>query len=223
MPYNPDIEPSRRWFAARTFLAQPASLMKSCVGSDTTPNPNQLRLAFVNVLRAIRTLHRLAADTNALNQVQNLKPFLNEGFYDSLSNLQATFWDAPDLPRLNALVDQTYEAFFAVYVEDKNDDLFHDMNEYEHGKFYGHYEDAYPLFVKAGLADSIEEAMARYGSNAADAVADMRDNPAYQSALRDLRLQEWRDYHSATFWEFDERHSLERDFPTSYKGLNCIP
>ena len=223
MPYMPNTDPSRRWFAARAFMVQPASLLKNCADTKKPPAPGQLRLAFTNVLRALRTLQCLAADTDARDQMKELKPCLEKTFFTSLKNVKAPFWNAPDLSILIELLDQTCEVFFAVYVEDKKYDLFHDMNEYEYGKFDGQYENAYPLFVKAGLADSIADAIARYGSDAADAVSRIRKKPAYQSALRDLCLQDWRDYHSSNFWDFDESHSLEHFFPKPYKRRKLSP
>lgn len=130
--------------------------------------------------------------------------------YDAVQYLQNTFWNDPNLPHLEKLLKLTYNIFFDVI--DKDYDLFCDMFDYELFKFEGHYEDAYPLFVQAGLAESIDDAKARYGSDAQDAVERVQSNPAYQSALRDLRLQDWREYHSVTFWKFDELHNLKRAF-----------
>lgn len=223
MPYIPNLNPSGRWFAARTFLVQPAALVKSCVGTETKLHPNQLRLAFVNILRALRTLHRLPADTNASHQVEALQPYLKNTEYASVQSLQNTFWEDPNRPHLEKLLKMTYNVFFDVYAIDKDYDLFCDMSDYELYKIEHGFKDAYPLFVNAGLAASVEDAIARYGSDAGAAVDVVRSNPAYQSALRALRLQEWREYHSACFWEWDELDNLNRVYPTSYKGLNCIP
>ena len=55
MPYIPNTDPSRRWFAARAFMVQPASLVNNCADTDKPPTPGRLRLAFTNVLSGSRS------------------------------------------------------------------------------------------------------------------------------------------------------------------------
>jgi hypothetical protein len=204
MPYIPNIDPSRRWFAARTYLVAPASLLKACVASEAAPSQNELRLAFIYVLRALRTLHCLVPENNVLNLVTELQPHLKKESYEALQYLQESFWRSPDVPRLKKLMEMSYEIFFEVYATDKEQDLFYDMNEYVSERLYFNPEKIYPFFVKAGLSDSIEDAKARYGFDPQDALALVIDKPTFKTAIRAMRRDDWKDYHYGHFWEYTE-------------------
>lgn len=225
MPYSQNLEPSRRWFAARNFMVQPVACGKKYTGSTDTPNPNELRLAGINVLRALRTLHRLSPDNNVgiLHLIGELQLYLSGKSYTGADRYFIDFWKAPSLEQFDKIMHLAYCVFFDIYLTDKEYDLFFYTNEYADQLYDSDPEKVYNHIVEAGLASSVDAAKVRYNPDPKEAFAAMRHAPAFWAVIRSIQTEEYRQYHFDSFWTYDEHHSLERDYPTTYKGKNFIP
>lgn len=224
MPYIPNENPPRRWFAARAFLVQPKACLDDYSAPGSEPDPNVLRLAYINILRALRTLYRLVPDNNVANLVYELEPFLPAGQYKQMLFVEETFWKKPDLDILRTLYDKfVLSAFFEVHLADKDHDLYCDFFEFLPELYGGRPHDLYPYLVEAGLADTNEDAAARFGTDVYEIIERVQNNKAFRMVMKADRAKELKAIHHDSFWKYDELNNLGRDFPTSYKGKNFIP
>ncbi|HOU21531.1 MAG TPA: hypothetical protein PKX16_04845 [Kiritimatiellia bacterium] len=224
MPYAPNENPPRRWFAARAFMVQPKACLDEFSSPDANPHPNVLRLAYINILRALRTLHRLVPDNNLANLVYELEPFFTPSRFRQMLLIEERFWKNPDLEMVQFLYNHVaLDAFFEVHLADKENELYCDYFEYLPELYGGRPKDFYPYLVEAGLAENEADAAARYGEEVSEILLRVGQNKAFRMVMKADRAKELKTIHRDSFWLYDELNNLGRDFPTSYKGKNFIP
>lgn len=224
MPYTPNENPPRRWFAARSFLVQPKACIDEYSIPEADPDPNVLRLAYINILRALRTLFRLVPDNNLANLVYELEPFFTPSRFRQLILIEERIWKTPEFKYIEFLYHHVaMDAFFEVHLADKESELYCDYFEFIPELYDGRPEDIYPFLIEAGLTENEEDAATRYGTNVYDILQRAGKSKAFRMVMKADRAKELKDIHRDSFWKYDELNNLGRDFPTSYKAKNFIP
>ena len=211
MPYIPNLEPPRPWFAARTYLAQAKAYVDECAKPDAVPERCKLRLGYINVLRALRTLHRLPPDNNLSNLIEELNGYLSPSNFRTLQNLHERFFlKEPNLKQLQQLVVWAIDRFFDVYFQCREKEWF---EYYEDAcSAYDTIERIREKLVKVGVVKSLDEAASRFGNDASDAFVMAREYGAFEKALRDDHIMQLRTEYNADFWNYDESRSIRMSF-----------
>jgi len=211
MPYIPNLEPPRPWFAARTYLAQAKGYVDECAKPDVVPERCKLRLGYINVLRALRTLHRLTPDNNLSNLVDELNGYLSTSHFRTLQNLHERFYKKePNLKQLQQLVDWAIDRFFDVYFQSREREWF---EYYEDScSSYDTIERIREILLEAGVVKTLDEAASRFGDDALAALPQAREYGAFEMALRNAHIRQLRTEHNADFWKYDESDSIRMVF-----------